>query len=122
MSRLGLPSSAAPVVKARGRIIVESVATVLVAYAVAGLSEATLIRVVRPTELEPEAIAAIARENSHSATTICHALMARAREGHGPPGITQWDDDRTVVVVTVSDATSTGVPDSAKSDHIERDL
>lgn len=70
----------------------------------------------------PETIAAIARENAGSATSICHALMARAREGHGPPGIAQWDDDRTVVVVTVSDATSTGPPDSAKSDQTERNL
>lgn len=36
----------------RGRIIVESVATAVMAYAVAGLSEATLIRAIRPTELE----------------------------------------------------------------------
>jgi len=70
----------------------------------------------------PEAIAAIARENAGSASSICHALMARAQEGHGPPGIAQWDDDRTVVVVTLGDAKSTGPPDSAKSDQTERNL
>ncbi len=69
-----------------------------------------------------EAIATSARESFSFAASICNALMEQARAGHGPPGIAQWDDDRTVVVVTVSDATSTGSPDSAKSDQTERNL
>ena len=48
-----------------------------------------------------DVIVTTAREHSSSATSICHAVMARAREGLGPPGVLQWDDDRTVVVVTV---------------------
>ena len=31
--------------------------------------------------------------------------MARALSGHGPAGVQEWDDDRTVVVVKVSRAT-----------------
>jgi sigma-B regulation protein RsbU (phosphoserine phosphatase) len=48
-----------------------------------------------------DVIVTTAREHSSSATSICHAVMARAQEGLGPPGVPQWDDDRTVVVVTV---------------------
>ena len=48
-----------------------------------------------------DVIVTTAREHSSSATSICHAVMARAQEGLGPPGVQQWDDDRTVVVVTV---------------------
>jgi sigma-B regulation protein RsbU (phosphoserine phosphatase) len=36
-----------------------------------------------------------------TAAEVCHAVMARALAGRGPLGALDWDDDRTVVVVTV---------------------
>src|SRR5262245_45506279 len=39
-------------------------------------------------------------DNTRSPSRICDAIMARAREGHGPP-VDDWADDRTVVVVTL---------------------
>ena len=38
----------------------------------------------------------------HRATDICADVMARALQGHGPAGDFEWDDDRTVVVVTMN--------------------
>src|SRR4029453_8887644 len=51
-------------------------------------------------------LAATVREESRSATGICDAIMARALEGHGPHGVADWTDDRTVVVVKVRNAQS----------------
>jgi phosphoserine phosphatase RsbU/P len=39
-----------------------------------------------------------------SAAELCQAVMARALKGCGPACDTEWDDDRTVVVVKVTDA------------------
>lgn len=41
--------------------------------------------------------------NGHHATAgdVCDALMKRAIAGKGPAGNSQWDDDRTVVVVRI---------------------
>lgn len=60
-----------------------------------------------------EAIGHIARENA-TASGVCGAVMERARAGQGPVDVAEWDDDRTVVVVTVRgasarEATSGGV-------------
>jgi len=43
--------------------------------------------------------AALVRDGSPSAARICDAIMARALEGHGPDGVDDWADDRTVMVV-----------------------
>jgi serine phosphatase RsbU (regulator of sigma subunit) len=48
-----------------------------------------------------EVLAATAREDSRSARRICDAIMSRALAGHGPHGVDNWTDDRTVIVVTV---------------------
>ena len=45
--------------------------------------------------------AGIAQQDTRSATRICDAIMARAVESHGPNGVEDWTDDRTVVVVAV---------------------
>jgi serine phosphatase RsbU (regulator of sigma subunit) len=42
-----------------------------------------------------------------SAAELCKAVMARARLGHGPPEVREWDDDRTVVVVKVCERVAT---------------
>ena len=34
-----------------------------------------------------------------SAPAVCEAVMARALAGTGPPGVVDWQDDRTVLVV-----------------------
>ena len=39
-----------------------------------------------------------------AAAELCKAVMARAVRGQGPRGIQEWDDDRTVVVVKVSES------------------
>jgi serine phosphatase RsbU (regulator of sigma subunit) len=39
-----------------------------------------------------------------SASQVCEGVMAQALQGDGPAGDPTWDDDRTVVVVTVRDA------------------
>jgi len=44
-----------------------------------------------------------ARSDSGSAPGICHAVMARALEGHGPEGVDHWEDDRTVIVAVARD-------------------
>jgi sigma-B regulation protein RsbU (phosphoserine phosphatase) len=38
-----------------------------------------------------------------SAANICDRIMRQALNGNGPSGDSRWDDDRTVVVVTVRD-------------------
>ena len=40
---------------------------------------------------------------ARSAAALCQAVMARALAGHGPPEAKDWNDDRTVVVATVSE-------------------
>jgi serine/threonine protein phosphatase PrpC len=44
--------------------------------------------------------------NGHRATAaeLCDRFMAEALAGPGPSGDSEWDDDRTVVVLTVRDA------------------
>jgi sigma-B regulation protein RsbU (phosphoserine phosphatase) len=51
-----------------------------------------------------DVLAATVGEDSRSATGICDAIMARALEGHGPHGVDNWTDDRTVVVFAVGKA------------------
>jgi len=53
--------------------------------------------------LERDVVTATARHSIASATSVCDAVMTRARRGRGPVGIEGWEDDRTVVVVTVGD-------------------
>ena len=43
------------------------------------------------------------RERPGYAAQLCQAVMTRALSGHGPGGAEEWDDDRTVVVVKVSE-------------------
>ena len=38
-----------------------------------------------------------------SAEELCESLMTQALRGQGPSGADEWDDDRTVVVMTVRD-------------------
>jgi sigma-B regulation protein RsbU (phosphoserine phosphatase) len=38
-----------------------------------------------------------------SAADVCDAVMAAAMSGTGPAGVTDWDDDRTVVVLALLD-------------------
>lgn len=49
----------------------------------------------------PEVVSSSARQGTGSARDICRALAARAEQGRGPVGVEQWEDDRTVVVITV---------------------
>jgi serine phosphatase RsbU (regulator of sigma subunit) len=42
-------------------------------------------------------------ESPESAAAICNAIMSRAGEGQGPQGVDDWTDDRTVVVMAVTD-------------------
>ena len=44
-----------------------------------------------------------AKVRGGSAEDLCESLMTQALRGHGPSGAEDWDDDRTVVVVTVRD-------------------
>ena len=54
--------------------------------------------------LPSHVLAATVGEDSRSANRICAAIMARALAGHGPLGVDNWTDDRTVVVVAVGKA------------------
>jgi serine phosphatase RsbU (regulator of sigma subunit) len=56
------------------------------------------------TSLEGDPEALRERYGAGSAAELCQAVMARARAGHGPPGVREWDDDRTVVVVKVCES------------------
>ena len=42
-----------------------------------------------------------ANQTSGDAAHLCQSVMTRALAGNGPSGAEDWDDDRTVVVVTV---------------------
>jgi serine phosphatase RsbU (regulator of sigma subunit) len=42
-----------------------------------------------------------AHAQTSTAAELCGAIMARALESHGPSDVADWEDDRTVVVVTV---------------------
>ena len=54
-----------------------------------------------------------------SAAALCEAVMARALSGHGPHGAEEWDDDRTVVVVTVGNSCTNHSTGLAVRDGIE---
>jgi len=56
------------------------------------------------TPLERDLEASRERHGARSAAELCQAVMARALKGPGPPGDLYWDDDRTVVVVTVGNS------------------
>ena len=56
------------------------------------------------TPLECDLEASGERLGAGSAAELCQAVMARALSGHGPVGAQGWDDDRTVVVVKVSES------------------
>jgi sigma-B regulation protein RsbU (phosphoserine phosphatase) len=56
------------------------------------------------TPLEGDLVASRAPHGPASAAELCHAVMARALRGHGPLEDQEWDDDRTVVVVKVSES------------------
>ena len=45
----------------------------------------------------------IVRQGRRSARAVCNAIMARARDGHGPTGA-DWTDDRTVIVMSLNRA------------------
>lgn len=46
-------------------------------------------------------LASKAGNDSISANDLCRDVMTRALRGHGPLGVVDWEDDRTVVVVKV---------------------
>jgi hypothetical protein len=52
-------------------------------------------------QLERDLAALSAPARAASATEICEVVMASAAAGHGPVGVDQWEDDRTVVVARV---------------------
>jgi sigma-B regulation protein RsbU (phosphoserine phosphatase) len=52
--------------------------------------------------LERALVAATAPGAAASAADLCRAVMAQAMSGHGPQGVEQWEDDRTVVVMRVT--------------------
>lgn len=56
-----------------------------------------------PRSWRPVVLSAV-REGRHSAWAVCNAVMSRSQEAHGPKGVEGWTDDRTVVVIRVSDA------------------
>ncbi len=41
-----------------------------------------------------------------SAEAVCDRILTRAQEHHGPDGVDDWTDDRTVVVLVVGDPTA----------------
>ena len=45
---------------------------------------------------------AISRSRGRGADGVCRTIMALAQHGNGPMGIEDWNDDRTVVVLSVS--------------------
>jgi serine phosphatase RsbU (regulator of sigma subunit) len=54
-----------------------------------------------------------------SAEELCDSVMTQAIGGHGPLGDADWDDDRTVVVVTVRDKVG---PAEAMQEMVERGM
>jgi phosphoserine phosphatase RsbU/P len=55
------------------------------------------------TSLERDLEVSRERDSPAHAIELCQAVMARALSGHGPREAQEWDDDRTVVVVKVSE-------------------
>jgi sigma-B regulation protein RsbU (phosphoserine phosphatase) len=68
-------------------------------------------------DLEPSRV----RHGAGSAAALCQAVMARALAGHGPREANDWDDDRTVVVATVSECRATDVDGVAHRARTERE-
>jgi phosphoserine phosphatase RsbU/P len=65
--------------------------------------------------LERELEMARARPGA-GAAELCHEVITRALNGHGPRDVLDWDDDRTVVVVTVSTTRTDAItPDDDES-------
>lgn len=61
----------------------------------------------------PEAIARLAQRalaQDRSADAVCDAVMAEALGGPGPDGVADWEDDRTVLVLSMDDDQSRSVP------------
>lgn len=50
-----------------------------------------------------EALARSGEATPGMAAELCDAVMGAARRGEGPAGVPDWDDDRTVVVLSVLD-------------------
>jgi serine phosphatase RsbU (regulator of sigma subunit) len=72
--------------------------------------------------LECDLVASSARYESASAAELCQAVMARALSGHGPYGIQEWDDDRTVVVVKVLESQAAELDILVSDAGTEREL
>ena len=70
--------------------------------------------------LERDLVALNARRGPASAADVCQALMTRALGGHGPRGVQEWDDDRTVVVVKVLESEAAGLNRPAADDLLGR--
>lgn len=54
----------------------------------------------------PDAIARLAHRalaHDKSATVVCDAVMAEALKGTGPQGVADWQDDRTILVLSIDD-------------------
>jgi serine phosphatase RsbU (regulator of sigma subunit) len=62
-----------------------------------GITEALDESARSPVDIIAERVSA----HAHSATAVCHAVMSLGLHRKGPNGVEQWEDDRTVVVVTV---------------------
>ena len=87
-----------------------------------GVSEA-LDDVVRPWGTTiVEAIRSIEQK---SAASVCQTILSVAQNGHGPAGIEDWSDDRTVVVLRVagsfpaSETESKCHPDNERWEYLE---
>ena len=65
-----------------------------------GITEALDNGLGSPRTVVTEAI----REQGRSAPAVCTAVMSRARDAHGPTGVDDWTDDRTVVVMSFNDS------------------
>jgi serine phosphatase RsbU (regulator of sigma subunit) len=48
-------------------------------------------------------VESVVRAHADGAAAVCRKIMARAQCGNGPAGIEDWNDDRTVVVLSVDD-------------------
>ena len=57
-----------------------------------------------------EQIVAVATRHPGPAQATCDEVMTAALGGHGPAGVTDWEDDRTVVVVAMRGDTAVANP------------
>ncbi len=81
----------------------------LCAFVTDGVSEAMEL----PRSWRDAVLESASATQPPSADAVCQAVLTEAARGHGPAGVEDWSDDRTVVVLSADDVAPVTGPSSA---------